>query len=232
MIHAVSEPPSAPARPTAAPDAAAQLPAAPAPSLSGSCARGWRGGSLPLWCGAAPLSPQHRGRLVGRGLGSPASAAPQKPARQERLRLAGPQLRGRTAEIARGGGGIAGTRPRWGWLHHSRGATRHGRCGRGPLSVRPSVRPSVLPSPPAAAGDGRRTALPLRIGSLGRAGLHRAGFQRWTGIPDQRFFKQLWDLDSFSHVLPDEGVMAISWNMFMDDEKNRITTTITLKMTF
>ncbi|XP_050190868.1 uncharacterized protein LOC126650314 isoform X2 [Myiozetetes cayanensis] len=174
MIHAVSEPPSAPARPTAAPDAAAQLPAAPAPSLSGSCARGWRGGSLPLWCGAAPLSPQHRGRLVGRGLGSPASAAPQKPARQERLRLAGPQLRGRTAEIARGGGGIAGTRPRWGWLHHSRGATRHGRCGRGPLSVRPSVRPSVLPSPPAAAGDGRRTALPLRIGSLGRAGLHRA----------------------------------------------------------
>lgn len=59
MIHAVSEPPSAPARPSAAPDAAAQLPAAPGlpcpPSLSGSCARGWRGGSLPGWRGAARL---------------------------------------------------------------------------------------------------------------------------------------------------------------------------------
>lgn len=71
MIHAVSEPPSAPARPSAAPDAAAQLPAAPGlpcpPSLPGSCARGWRGGSLPGWCGAAPLYPSTAGGRPGAG---------------------------------------------------------------------------------------------------------------------------------------------------------------------
>lgn len=59
------------------------------------------------------------------------------------LRLTGPQLRGSTAEIARGGGGIAGTCPRPGWL-------LRGRCGRGP----PAVPARSLPAG-ATAGGGR-----------------------------------------------------------------------------
>lgn len=63
MIHAVSEPPSVPACPSAAPGAAAPLPAAPGlscpPSLTGSCARRRRGGDRRP-CGAAPRPPRHR----------------------------------------------------------------------------------------------------------------------------------------------------------------------------
>lgn len=76
------------------------------------------------------------------------------------LRLTGPQLRGRTAAMARGGGGVAGTCPRPGWLEHPRGTA------------------PALPLSPLGPCRHRGGSAAAPRWSRGRAGLHRAGLGR------------------------------------------------------
>ncbi|KAJ7405776.1 hypothetical protein BTVI_67756 [Pitangus sulphuratus] len=64
-------------------------------------------------------------------------------------------------------------------------------------------------------GDNLGTIFKVKLQESGQ--LEKVSSQRWTGIPDQRLFKQLWDLDSFSHVLPDEVFYNFSKSMFSDD---------------